>query len=201
MNSSLEGDQRGGCSALKQNRLIEGFWGSGYRFNWCGVTEGREMAIQAQLYPGNNVGVGLPPWGSSQGYGVAANHNGCGYDYGFSGMKQREQQQLQLELFLQQQLQNHDQRSNGNWCFDNTSLVTAPEDGAYKNNHLSINDMVQAAAPIAAAAASSSSSYSQSVPFQLDPHGQEIDHLLRLQVSHIPDPTRHHMISYILPNM
>ncbi|XP_030461296.1 probable BOI-related E3 ubiquitin-protein ligase 3 [Syzygium oleosum] len=140
------------------------------------------MAIQAQLYPGNNVGVGLPPWGSSQGYGVAANHNGCGYDYGFSGMKQREQQQLQLELFLQQQLQNHDQRSNGNWCFDNTSLVTAPEDGAYKNNHLSINDMVQAAAPIAAAAAaSSSSSYSQSLPFQLDPHGQEIDHLLRLQ--------------------
>ncbi|KAI3442459.1 RING-type domain-containing protein [Psidium guajava] len=114
------------------------------------------MAIQAQLYPGNNVGVGVPTWGSSQGYAVAADHSGCGRDNGFSGMKQREQQQLQLELFLQQQqLQNHDQRSHGNWCFGN------------------------GAAPVAAA--SSSSSYYQSLPFQLDPHGQEIDHLLRLQ--------------------
>ncbi|XP_030514252.1 probable BOI-related E3 ubiquitin-protein ligase 3 [Rhodamnia argentea] len=125
------------------------------------------MAIQAQLYPGNNVGVGLPTWGSSQGYAVAADRSGCGHDNGFSGMKQREQQQLQLELFLQQQqqLQNHDQRNHGNWCFDNASLVITAEDGA---------------APIAAAAASSYSYY-QSLPFQLDPHGQEIDHLLRLQ--------------------
>ncbi|KAF8020553.1 hypothetical protein BT93_G1089 [Corymbia citriodora subsp. variegata] len=143
------------------------------------------MAIQAQLYPGNNVGTGLPAWGSSQGFAVAASHGGCGYDSGFSGMKQREQQQLQLELFLQQQLQSHEQRSDGNWCFDNTSFMATPEDGASKNNHLSINNMVQAAAPIAAAAASSPSPspsvYSQSIPFQLDPHGQEIDHLLRLQ--------------------
>lgn len=132
------------------------------------LQKGREMAIQAQLYPRNNVGVGLPTWGSSQGYAVAADHSGCGHDNGFSGMKQREQHQLQLELFLQQQqqqqLQNHDQRNHGNWCFDNASLVITAEDGA---------------APIAAA--SSSSSYYQSVPFQLDPHGQEIDHLLRLQ--------------------
>lgn len=141
----------------------------------------REMAIQAQLYRGNNVAAGLPAWGSSQGYAVAASHNGCGYDNGFFGMKQREQQQLQLELFLQQQLQCHDQRSDENWCFDNTSFVTAPEDGASKNNHLSIHNTVQAAAPIAASCSPPPSAYSQSLPFQLDPHGQEIDHLLRLQ--------------------
>lgn len=149
------------------------------------------MAIQAQLCTGNNVGVGLSTWGSSQGYAVAANPNGCGYDNGFSGMKQREQQRLQLELFLQQQLQNHDQRSDGNWCFDSTSIMTTPEDGAYKNNHLGFNSMVQAAAPIASA---SSSSYSQSLPFQLDPHGQEIDRLLRLEVSHKPNTARHDLL-------